>query len=97
MIGKTVRLGLRNATVVGVLEPSVPYPADTEIIANVVTSPHHLGATMVRERTHRMTELFGRMAPGATLEAVRARADRVARGHDAAAPRGVFRRGRTSR
>ncbi len=71
VIGKTVRLGLRNATVVGVLEPSVPYPADTEIIANVVTSPHHLGATMVRERTHRMTELFGRMAPGATLEAVR--------------------------
>ena len=32
-----------SATVVGVLEPSVPYPADTEIIANVVTSPHHLG------------------------------------------------------
>jgi putative ABC transport system permease protein len=71
-IGKTVRIGLRNATVVGVLEPSVPYPADTEIIANVVTSPHHLGATMVKERTHRMTELFGRMAPGATLEGVRA-------------------------
>ena len=47
-------------------------PADTEIIANVVTSPHHLGATMVTERTHRMTELFGRLAPGATLEAARA-------------------------
>jgi predicted permease len=72
VVGKTVRLGLRNATVVGVLEPSVPYPADTEIMANVVTSPHHLGATMVKERTHRMTELFGRMAPGATLEGVRA-------------------------
>jgi predicted permease len=72
VVGKTVRLGLRNATVVGVLEPSVPYPAATEIIANVVTSPHHLGATMVKERTHRMTELFGRMAPGATLETVRA-------------------------
>jgi putative ABC transport system permease protein len=68
VIGKTVRLGTRTATVVGVLEPSVPYPADTEIIANVVTSPHHLGATMVTERTHRMTELFGRLAPGATLE-----------------------------
>ena len=50
----------------------MPYPADTEIIANVVTSPHHLGATMVTERTHRMTELFGRLAPGATLEAARA-------------------------
>ena len=72
VIGKTVRLGPRTATVVGVLEPSVPYPADTEIIANVVTSPHHLGATMVTNRTHRMTELFGRLAPGASLETARA-------------------------
>ena len=68
VIGKTVRLGERTATVVGVLEPSVPYPAETEIIANVVTSPHHLSATMVTGRVHRMTELFGRLAPGATLE-----------------------------
>jgi putative ABC transport system permease protein len=72
VIGRTVTLGTRAATVVGVLEPSVPYPADTEIIANVVTSPHHLGATMVTGRTHRMTELFGRLAPGATVEAARA-------------------------
>ena len=72
VIGKTIRLGPRVATVVGVLEPSVPYPADTEIIANVVTSPHHLGATMVTSRTHRMTELFGRLAPGASLDAARA-------------------------
>jgi putative ABC transport system permease protein len=68
VIGKTVRLGDRTATIVGVLEPSVPYPAQTEIIANVVTSPHHLSATMVEGRVHRMTELFGRLAPGATLE-----------------------------
>src|SRR6516162_2349135 len=68
VIGKTVRLGDRNATIIGVLEPSVPYPARTEIIANVVTSPHHLSATMVLGRVHRMTELFGRLAPGATLE-----------------------------
>lgn len=70
VIGKTVRLisnGPRSATVVGVLEPSVPYPAETEIIANVVCSPHHLSATMVTSRTHRMTQLFGRLAPGATL------------------------------
>jgi putative ABC transport system permease protein len=72
VIGTTIRLGPRTATVVGVLEPSVPYPADTEIIANVVTSPHHLGATMVTSRTHRMTELFGRLAPGTSLEAARA-------------------------
>ena len=72
VIGKQIRLGERNATIVGVLEPSVPYPADTEIIANVVTSPHHLSATMVTGRVHRMTELFGRLAPGATLEQARA-------------------------
>ena len=72
VIGKTIRLGPRTATVVGVLEPSVPYPVDTEIIANVVTSPHHLGATMVTSRIHRMTELFGRLEPGASLDAARA-------------------------
>jgi putative ABC transport system permease protein len=72
VIGKTVRLGDRSATIVGVLEPSVPYPAETEIIANVVTSPHHLSATMVTGRVHRMTELFGRLAPGADLNSARA-------------------------
>ena len=67
VIGTTIRLSDRTATIVGVLEPSVPYPTETEIIANVVTSPHHLDATMVEGRVHRMTELFGRLAPGATL------------------------------
>jgi putative ABC transport system permease protein len=78
VIGKTVKLdsgdpsGARVATIVGVLEPSVPYPAETEIISNVVTSPHHLSATMVTGRVHRMTELFGRLAPGADIESARA-------------------------
>jgi len=75
VLGKIVRLGsfdTRTAKVVGVLEPCVPWPADTEIIANVVTSAHHLSATMVTGRVHRMTELFARLAPGASTEAARA-------------------------
>jgi predicted permease len=64
--------GARVATIVGVLEPSVPYPAETEIISNIVTSPHHLSATMVTGRVHRMTELFGRLAPGVDIETARA-------------------------
>jgi len=77
VLGKTVRLGWglmgdRSATIIGVLEPSVPYPQDTEIMANIVTSPHHLSATMVTFRLHRMTEVFGRLAPGATLHQARA-------------------------
>src|SRR5277367_5638536 len=77
VLGKTVRLGsgsmgTRTATIIGVLQPSIPYPADTEIMSNVVTSPHHLSATMVTGRVHRMTELFGRLAPGVTVEQARA-------------------------
>ncbi|HTS26522.1 MAG TPA: ADOP family duplicated permease [Bryobacteraceae bacterium] len=72
VLGKTIRLGTRTATIVGVLEPCVPYPAETEIIANIVTSPHHLSATMVTGRVHRMTQLFGRLAPGVTLGQARA-------------------------
>jgi putative ABC transport system permease protein len=72
VIGKVVRLGDRTGTIVGILEPSVPYPTETEIIANVVTSPHHLDATMVEGRVHRMTDLFARLAPNVDLEAARA-------------------------
>ncbi|HEY1498281.1 MAG TPA: ADOP family duplicated permease [Acidobacteriaceae bacterium] len=76
VLGKTIRLdsfaGSRTASIVGVLEPSVPYPVATEIIANVVTSPHHLSATMVTGREHRMTEVFGRLAQGSTLDQARA-------------------------
>ena len=79
VLGKTVRLesimGARSAVIVGVLEPSIPYPVATEIISNVVTSPHHLSATMVTGREHRMTEVFARLAPGATLDAARAELD----------------------
>jgi predicted permease len=77
VVGRTIRLGDRPATVIGVLEPCVPYPQDTEIIANVVTSPHHLSATMVTGRVHRMTELFARLAPGATLDQARAELNSV--------------------
>jgi len=80
VVGRTIRIGPRPATIVGVLEPAVPYPADTEIIANMVTSSHHLEATMQTNRTHRMTELFGRLAPDATLDEARAELTAV---HDA--------------
>lgn len=81
VLGKTLQLssvdGSRSATIVGVVEPSVPYPVETEFFANVVTSPHHLSATMVQGRTHRMTELFARLAPTATLEQARAEVRQV--------------------
>jgi putative ABC transport system permease protein len=72
VVGKDVRLGVGTATIVGVLEPSIPYPTETEVMANMVTSPHHLGATMVTRRTHRMTDLFGRLKDGVSIDAARA-------------------------
>jgi len=90
VLGKTLRLGsfegTRSAVVVGVLEPSVPYPVETEMIANVVTSPHHLSATMVTGREHRMTEVFARLAPSANLEAARAELKTVYAGMVSAHP-----------
>jgi len=71
VVGKPIRLRSRVSTIVGVLEPSVPYPANTDIIANMVTSPHHMSATMQDDRTHRMTELFGLLKPNVSLEAAR--------------------------
>src|SRR4051812_2483405 len=71
VIGKTIRLGTRSAQIVGVLEPSLPYPAATELIANLASSPHHMGATMASDRRHRMTEVFARMTPSAALATTR--------------------------
>src|SRR5256714_6124742 len=90
VLGKTIQLGsfegTRSAVIVGVLEPSVPYPVETELIANIVTSPHHLSATMVTGREHRMTEVFGRLAPGVDLEAARAELNTFHTGMIAAHP-----------
>src|SRR5260370_965921 len=76
VIGKRIRLGgfesTRPPVIVGGLEPSGAHPVETELIANVVTSPHHLSATMVTGREHRMTEVFARLAPGAQLDAAQA-------------------------
>ncbi len=79
ILGKTIRLddGFeretgRAAVVVGVLEPSIPYPAETELFANVVTSPHHVSAIMVEGREHRMTEVFARLSASSTLQAAEA-------------------------
>jgi predicted permease len=68
LLGKQIKLGDRASTIIGVLEPAVPYPTETQLIANVVTSAHHMSATMQDGRVHRMTELFGRLKPEASLD-----------------------------
>jgi putative ABC transport system permease protein len=92
VIGKTIRLGDRTATIVGVLEPSVPYPAETEIIANVVTSPHHLG----RDDGHRpRAPDDGAVRPARARRDARRGARRAARGARRRWSRSIPRRTRS--
>ena len=78
VLGRVLRMNGRSVTVVGVAEPAPPFPGDTDILVNMVTSPHHLDATMVHGRSHRMTEVFARLAPGATVEQAEAEIDAIA-------------------
>lgn len=68
IVGKTVQINGRTSTIVGVAEPAPPYPERTDIYVNMATSPHHLSATMSQDRVHRMTEVFARLSPGASVE-----------------------------
>ncbi len=78
IVGRTLRLNEKVTTVIGVVEPAPQYPDPIDVYVNTVTSPHHLSATMVTERTHRMTEIFARLAPDATLDQVRAEVGGIA-------------------
>jgi predicted permease len=77
IIGQTVRINGFPVEIVGVVQDAPRYPGDTDLFVNMVVSPHHLDATMVTGRTHRMTEVFARLAPSATLEQARAEIQRI--------------------
>lgn len=71
IIGKSVRLGGRQVEIVGVVEPAPTFPAKYDVLMNMVISEHHTSALMQNGRTHRMTEMVARLAPGATLDQAR--------------------------
>ncbi len=72
IIGKMLRVDGRNVEVVGVVQSAPTFPNRMDAIMNMVISEHHTSAMMVHGRTHRMTEMIARLAPGATVEQARA-------------------------
>jgi predicted permease len=68
IVGKRLTLDRRPVTVIGVLQPAPFFPDQIDALLNMVNSDHHLSASMVEERTHRMTEVVARLRLGATLE-----------------------------
>jgi len=78
IVGTTIDLDGAPSLIVGVVQDAPRYPGQTDVFVNMVTNPHLLSATVVTGRTHRDTELFARLAPGATIEQARAEIRRIA-------------------
>jgi predicted permease len=71
IVGKQVRLDGKAVTVIGVVQAAPYFPDHVDALLNMVNSAHHLSAFMITGRTHRMTEMVARLAPGATVEQAR--------------------------
>ncbi|MGH7561392.1 MAG: ADOP family duplicated permease [Gemmatimonadales bacterium] len=72
VVGTQVRLDGRSVEVIGVVQPAPTFPNRMDALLNMVFSPHHLSAFMTEARTHRMTEIVARLAPGASLQRAKA-------------------------
>lgn len=71
IVGRSVRLGGKPVTVVGVVQAAPYFPSRYDALLNMVMSEHHTSAMMVHGRTHRMTEIVARLSDGATVEQAR--------------------------
>ena len=66
-VGRVVTMNGRSVEIIGVADSAPPYPERTDLYTNMVTSPHHLSATMTHDRMHRMTEVLARLTPEADV------------------------------
>ena len=71
VVGRSLRIANRQVPVIGVLQPAPFFPGRIEALMNMSVSEHHVSATMVQGRTHRMTEMIARLAPGTTVAQAR--------------------------
>ncbi|HEY2162548.1 MAG TPA: ABC transporter permease [Gemmatimonadaceae bacterium] len=71
IIGRKVIVDNKPVTIVGVAQAAPTFPQRMDALMNMVISPHHTSALMVQGRTHRMTEMIARLAPGATVQQAR--------------------------
>ncbi|HET7469290.1 MAG TPA: ABC transporter permease [Gemmatimonadales bacterium] len=71
VIGRQVKLEGQSVTVIGVLQPAPFFPDRIDALLNMVVSPHHVSAMMIQNRSHRMTEVVARLAPGVSVTQAR--------------------------
>lgn len=77
VVGRTMRIGGRSVEIIGVLQPAPFFPGRIDALMNMSISEHHVSALMEDGRTHRMTEVIARLAPGASLEQARAEVETI--------------------
>jgi putative ABC transport system permease protein len=86
VIDKTVRAYVfsqpKSVRIVGVLRPGPLYTGTRrqDFFVNYAASDHYGGASMLDERTHRMTDVFARLAPGVDLAAAQSELSSIAAG-----------------
>jgi predicted permease len=71
VVGRKVTVDNKPVTIVGIVQAAPTFPQRMDALMNMVISEHHTSALMVQGRTHRMTEMIARLAPGATVEQAR--------------------------
>src|SRR6185295_5474530 len=74
VVGQTLDLTVKKAMIVGVLKPGSHYATQRtqDFYVNYAANDHYMGASMQNERFHRMTTVYARLAPGATVESAQA-------------------------
>ena len=86
IVGQTMQISKRAVEVIGVLEPAPFFPGKIEALMNMSISEHHVSAMMVQGRSHRMTEMIARLAPGVTVEQARSEIGNITQRRNAQYP-----------
>ena len=81
-IGQTLDLTAKKAQIVGVLKPGSHYATQRkqDFYVNYSANDHYMSSSMQNEWPHRMTDVYARLAPGATIENAQAELRQIAAG-----------------
>jgi predicted permease len=80
VVGQMLDLTVKKAQIVGVLRPGAHYATQRkqDFYANYATNDHYMASSMQNEWPHRMTTVYGRLAPGATAASAQAELRQIA-------------------
>jgi len=80
VIGQVMDLTVKKAQIVGVLAPGSHYATQRkqDFYVNYAANDHYMSASMQDERRHRMTDVYARLAPGATPAGAQAELRQIA-------------------